>query len=309
MSKFESFAPKVENPESEAETSLEKRKSVIEKLTNKFPKLRSLVLAFVTTTAALSAPELAQTNEPVQGTKIEQKASRPEETAEAALEKISDQKFKDVVQKLKDEMALIGVNVPTNSLYSEVSESMSVNNGNTFNENKIGNLPESAQNVFINSEHVSGYSSQDKHNGDNGSANMMDGIKSVFYVSPVEKGSIIEGGKIEIKGFGHTRSEALQNALEDGAKFLEVEIASNTTLDDKMEDRGDKSSFETTLTSTIKSGSKHFVKEYKIINDEQPKGEKYSDGGHRVYGSGFYGDNQEHRVTIEITGGQFTPEK
>lgn len=297
MPKFESFAPKVENLESDVETSLEKRKSVIEKLTNKFPKLRSLILAFITTTVALSAPELAQANEPVQGTKIEQKASRTEEgTVETALKKIDDQQFKDIVEKIKTEMALFNSDIPTNSLYGENWEYTTVNNGVTQKENKIGSLPESAQNVFINSEHMLGQCTKDGVSDGKRIANTMDSTKSLFYILPTEKGTIIEGGKIELEGIGRTRSEALQNALENSVSFLGVDVASATELNDKIED-GKKASFETTLTKTIKTGSRHFVKEYKIIKVEQGKG--------KIIG----GDGQEYHVTVEITGGQFIPEK
>src|SRR3989344_7433669 len=104
MSKFESATP-VENLVGDHESSLEKRKDVIEKLANKFPKLRPLVLAFITTTAAMSAPELTHADEPSQGTRMEQKGKRAEvETAEAALSKVKDREFKDGVEKIREEM-------------------------------------------------------------------------------------------------------------------------------------------------------------------------------------------------------------
>ena len=295
MPKFESFAP-VESQKNEVETSLENRKGVIEKLTSKFPRLRPLVLAFITSTAALTAPELAGSYEPAQEAKIEHKATR--ETAEAALEKISDQAFKDAVKKIEDEMASIGSNMPTNSIYSEVWKSVEVNHGATVNEKKNGSLPESAQNIFISSEHASGMLSKDGRENGKSIANMMDGTKSAFYISPTEKGTIVEGGKVQIEGIGLSRTEALQNALEHSVMFLGEEVTTNTELNERMED-SDNPSSKTILTETIKTGGKHFVKEYKIKKVEQGKGTIMVTGG----------DGKEYHVTVEITGGQFTPEK
>ena len=290
MSKFESFTPTVESSEDKNEISLEQRKSIIENVINKFPRLRSLVLAFITTTTVMSAPESAEPAVPVQGTKIEQKALRTDvETAEMALEKVSDQEFKDTVNKIEAEMKDVGSNIPTNSLYSEIWKSTCINGGATFNEKKSGSLPESAQHVFIGAEHMSGI-----YTHDGAIANMFDGTKSSFYVSPTENGSIVEGGKIEIEGIGSTRGEALQNALEHSVMFLGEEVTSNTELHDKNVDDGKDSSAESSLTEVIKTGGKHFITEYKIV-----KGKEVKDGR---------GD-KEYRVTVEIQGGTFTPEK
>ena len=129
-------------------------------------------------------------------------------------------------------------------------------------------------------------------------ANMMDGTKSAFYISPTEKGTIVEGGKVQIEGIGLSRTEALQNALEHSVMFLGEEVTTNTELNERMED-SDNPSSKTILTETIKTGGKHFVKEYKIKKVEQGKGTIMVTGG----------DGKEYHVTVEITGGQFTPEK
>jgi hypothetical protein len=190
-------------------------------------------------------------------------------------------------------MTSVGSNIPTNSIYNEVWKCMEVNKGVTASEKKNGSLPESAQNIFISSEYASGMLSEDKIQDGKSGANMMDGTKSAFYISPTEKGTIIEGGKVQIVGIGSTRAEALQNALEHSVMFLGEEVTSNTKLNDRMEDSGNPLS-KTILTETIKTGGKHFIREYKIVKGENAQGGT---------------DNKEYRITVEVQGGQFTPEK
>lgn len=290
MPKFESFAPQAENlEEAEVETSFKERKSVIEKLTNKFPKLRSLVLAFITTTAAMSAPEFVQSHEPVEGTKMEQKADE-QETAEAALEKITDQDFKNIVEKIGKETDSFGSEAPKNSLYGETLDYTELNRGVTLKESKKGTVPESARNVFVNYELASGESTKVSSSG----ANIFSRTKSSFYIAPAEKGSAVEGGKIEMQGIGSTRSEALQNALENSVNFLGISVDTGTSLDEQAID-SDKPSFESTLTTKTKTGGRHFISEYRIV-----RGEEVKEG---------MGKKGEYKVIVEITGGQFVPEK
>jgi len=292
MSKFESFSPVVESLEDKKGMSLEQRKSVIEKVINKYPRLRSLVLAFMTTTATMSAPELVEPGIPVQGVRMEQKDSSNSlgiEATDLALEKIDDVKFRQIVDKIRDEMKTVGSNIPKNSVYSELWQSSSVNDDASFAEKNTGDLPESAQHVLIGSEHLSG-----TYTHDGAVVNVYSGTKTSFYVSPVEGGTVTEGGKVEMLGIGSTRGKALQNALENSVKFLGEEVTSNTDLDDKIVDNDTNPSAESTFTEVIKVESNHYVTGYKIV-----KGEEVKDGKR----------DHEYRVVVEVRGGTFTPGK
>lgn len=270
------------SPEYNEESELDERGRVIERLTSKFPRFKSLIMAFITTTASLSAPELIE-------------ADAGTETATQAMEKITDQEFKESVNKIENLMALVGSNIPTNSVYSEIWGCKEINRGVTIDEIPKGELPESAQNVFIGHQQLSGNVIGMLKNGEKDTANIMDATKSVFYISPAEGGSIIEGGATEIKGVGHTRSEALQNALENAAGFLGETVSSNSELVDKTSDNGSDSHINNSFTEVIQVNSHQFISEYRIIN-----GEETNDGNV---------NNNEYHVTIEIKGGTFTPEK
>ncbi|MCX6716471.1 MAG: hypothetical protein NTV72_00925 [Candidatus Taylorbacteria bacterium] len=270
MSNFESFPP--------AES---REKGVVDGLLNKFPKLKTLILAFATAASVMSAPEL---------TKAEVG------TAEAALEKINDKDFKDVVKKIESEMFMVGSNIPTNSTYKEVWNCIEVNKGATFSEKKDGVLPESAENVSISSECMSGMISKDGAEGGESIANMMDGTASAFSITPVEieKGTVIEGGKVEIDGIGSTRVEALQNALEHSVMFLGEEVETDKELNTETKDTDHSASTKTAFNEIVKRGGKHFIQGYKIVKGEEVDG-----------GAG----KKEYKVTVEVRGGQFTPEK
>jgi len=287
MPKFESFIPKTK-AENETKNSLENNRTVIEKLTRKFPKLHSLILAFITTAAVMSAPEFAQSSDSEKRAKIEQKASLPEqETAETAIEKISDLEFKDEVEKIQREMNSFGSDLPKNAIYSAAWDYTQINEGITLKENNAGDIPESATEVFVRSENIHGESTQGSSLGEN----MFSRMKSSFYILPAERGLIVEGGKIEMQGIGNTRAEALQSALKNYVMFLGQDI-DTTKISDET------NGIENILTSTTKTVAGHFINKYRIIQDEEVKDD--------INTSGINGG---YKVVVEITGGQFTPEK
>lgn len=268
MPNFESFKQQTK----EAGSSLES----IRKITEKFPKLRSLILAFIASTTTFSAAKFTEADNLI---------VREPFTAEAALDNIDDPKFREIVDQIKTEMSLLSSEIPTNSLYGNYWEHTSINAGETFKQNQIGNLPESATNVFITSEHITGQAiTDDMLNSE--SANAFSSTKSFFYISPTEAGSVIEGEKMVLEGIGETPSEALQNALENSVGFLDMNITNNLESATDIKDN-------TVLAETIKTSSMHFIKEYKVIHTSQAT-EK---------------DHLEYRIVIEIISGEYTPEK
>jgi len=299
MPSFESFTPKPAREEFVFSSALEQRRATLENLTKKFPGLKSIVMAFVLTTAALSAPELAHSNEHTKETNIEQ-----QDVHDAAHEEITHQELKSAFQKLWRTIDGVGADVPIDATYRSTLESLSVNGASTVSDEASGTLPDSAQDIVIGHE-VATVAADHTTMTNHSAVDMVEGLKSTFYVSPIEQGSIVEGGTSQVIGFGSTRAEALQNALENAATFMGVDISSDLKSKSASTTGDDSFTAEIASKSHTSANSKHILKGYKIIGDEQPSDGVYTDGQKSVSSDNL--SDSEHRVTVEIIGGTLVP--
>lgn len=296
MSSFESFAPKPTREESAPSSAFEQRGVALENLAKKFPKFKSLMMTFVLTTAAFSAPEFLRASEPTPETEGEQE--------DTVSEKVTHEELKSAFSKLWERVDGLGTKVPENPTYLDTLEHLNANSTHTFSDTDSGTLPESAQDIVIGHE-VATVTADHAVTGSTGdSVDLVQGMKSVFYVAPVEGGSITEGGTSQITGFGSTRAEALQNALESAVNFMGVDISSGSKLEDSSMTGDNVSAAESALTSHTETKSRHVLKGYKILEDVQPSGGVYADGQKSVWSDSL--SDTEHRVTVEITGGILT---
>jgi len=290
MQQFESL-PVTKSVERESLNSLEKRMDTIKRLVQRFPTYKSLILAFITSTAPGVQAQFVGGQMGSQATTFEQSSITAEnrETAETALKNIDDQGFKSVVAGIEDKVDIIGSVIPENSLYTEEFTHKDINGGKTLTQKSTGSLPESANNVFIGTERIS--TSISLQTGFQ--INTMNGIKSVFYMYPGIEGDILEGKKIKMQGVGSTRAEALQNALEESILFFGLEVKTDNVLKNRDSKDAQNSSSELFVDATSTKGLS-YITEFSVIH-----------GGETVNNFGA----TEHSVTIEVRGGQLIPQK
>jgi len=290
MRQFESL-PVTKSIEGKSLNSLEKRMGTIKRLTQKFPTYKSLILAFITSTAPGVQSQFVGGQMGSQATTVEQSSITTEnrETAETALKKIDDQGFKSVVAEIGTQMNIIGSVISKNSLYTEEFTHENINGGQTLTQKSTGSLPESANNVFIGTERIS--TSISLQTGFE--INTMNGIKSVFYMYPGTEGDILVGKKIETQGVGSTRAEALQNALEESVLLFGLEVRADSVLENRDSKEAQNLPSELFVDTTSTKGLS-YITEFSVIH-----------GGETVNTFGV----TEYSVTIEVQGGQLIPQK
>jgi len=305
MSKFELFSSKNNEFGSEKVAPFfEERKSVIGKLIEKFPKLRSLILVFITTTAMMSAPELGYSKGVEQETQNEPGITDfKKQTAQDALEKITDKEFRDLAQEFQDKASLFGSNIPVSSMYSEIYEDIRVNGtrgnkGNTYDIKKVGNLPKSASKIIIGIERIE----RNIFGSNPWDYPSLVASKSILYVTSVPNAAMIEGAEVEkitVSGFGSTPDEALENAIFESIYRFGVEHI----LEDVKHSYSENNSGYVPVSTQISiSGDsmngQHFIKEYHVIKTEELK--NYYQGHKDKEGNAL----KKYEVIIEITKGQ-----
>ncbi len=283
MEKVEIF----ENPPETGELSLEQRGGIIEKIGKKFPKLKPLIFAFATSIVTFSEPEFASAQE-AQKTHV---ASKSAETADEALQKLSDidfLSFIDNVSKIRAEIALVGREIPENVIYANIREYEAIDRGTTFREDNKGTLPESAESIMICIEFAHGDSIKAVYPDGKEFVHTAGGTKSAFYVRHAEGGKFTEGGKFEVQGRGATKGDALQNALESTSLFLGGDISTRDELSDKKLDDAEGTYSESGMVSVLTTKTEHYIKSYRIIEYK----EVFSDEGEITC-----------MVTVEVVGG------
>jgi len=295
MRQFESL-PVTKNIERENLNSLEKRMGTIKRLVRSFPTYKSLILAFITSTAPGVQAQFVGGQMGSQATTVEQSSITTEnrETAETAPKKIDDQEFKSVVAEIEAQMNIIGSVIPENSLYTEEFAHKNINGEQTLTQKSTGSLPESANNVFIGTERIStSISLQTGFQQTGFQINTMNGIKSVFYMYPGTEGDILEGKKIETRGVGSTRAEALQNALEESILLFGLDVRADNVLENRDSKEAQNLPSELFVDTTSTKGLS-YITEFSVIH-----------GGETVNTFGI----TEYSVTIEVQGGQLIPQK
>lgn len=267
MANFEKAGVQIEEDEREP------RFNAIRRLTNKSPKLASLALAFIGTMSTLQgmAKEVESMDLNNKGHLIEY-----------ALEN-TNQEFKEEAQKLLADVWIVGSSMPEDSLYTSASTLETVNEASNWTEKMDGQLPGSAHNIYVGSEGITGTLVQSEIIEDTDTFNSLVANRSVFYVSP---GDIDVGGEkgidIASQGFGSTQDEALQNALEDAVRQLELTVDTEIQSSEKSAWQNDNFANEDTIKQKTHVSTRHFVEGYtvtdaqEIVNDQGEKEYKVS---------------------------------
>ena len=290
---------------------IESRKNTIQKLMGKFPRLAPLALSFITTTAEMAAPELVASgaiaseligeNKPMQKIEVEQKQPSQEIEFEqrrgdgSGWEKIDAAKVleefrRNVGKEHLSEKPAVFPEVPKKPIYENAWIESAMNGVGPFHEMANGTLPESAENIFINHRMIAG--SADAAKGRNGketydTANL---TKSSFSVIPSGEGFVVDGEKRRFEGVSDTRSGALQNALEYASVFLGGKRGGAQDSLHKEGEKGKDSSVEDYSLKQNETDDESFVRKYDVIKSE--------------IGADSLGKPQ-HRVTVDVQGGQF----
>ncbi len=284
MPKFESFDSDSYIDREEDGRAFENQKVVLDKLSKKFPKFKSMLTALVLTTLALSVPESTKSNDVKSEISISQIDVGNQELIKSALENIDSAVFRDAARSIHTEFEAIELESPRNFLYSGVSDYSSLNDKIVINDDFEGEIPESAQNVFINYS----FTASEVVDFQGSDLNIFNRTQTVFNIDSIEEdfSPELETQRIQLQGFGANKKEALQNALESAVGFfgLEVESKDNLVLG------GDSQ----VTTSNLGTTGRYFIKEYKLVEEEEIQDEN---------GLSLY------RIVLDIIGGKVIEDK
>lgn len=264
--------------------AFENQKVVLDKLSKKFPKFKSVLTALVLTTLALSIPESTKSNAIKSETSITQIDVDNQELIKSALENIDSAVFRDAARSIHTEFEAIELESPRDFLYSGVSDYSSLNDKIVINDDFEGEIPESAQNVFINYS----FTTSEVVDFQGSDLNIFNRTQTVFNIDSIEEdfSPELETKRIQLQGFGINKKEALQNALESAVGFFGLEVESK----DYLVLRGDGQ----VTTSNLSTTGRYFIKEYKIVEEEESQDEN---------GLSLY------QVVLDIIGGKVVEDK
>jgi len=263
MPKFESFdsGPQVDYRESS--DSFESQRAVLDKLSHKFPKFKSLLTALAVATLALSVPESTKSNDIKSETSITQAEVNDQELIKVALENIDNPSFKDVARSIQAEFDAIELESPEDFLYSQVSDYSGLNDEIVINDVFEGDIPDSAQNISVGYS----FSTSEVINYQDSNLDVFSRTQFVFDIRSVDEQSSLEPElkRIQLKGFGANKKEAIQNALESAVAFFGIEVESKDELASGFDGQ--------VTTSTIQNTGRFFVKEYKLVEEDESQDE------------------------------------
>jgi hypothetical protein len=250
----------------------------IENLSARFPKLKAVIFAFLTTTSVLSPDTAHSTDKPYDSTVAETMVAGQSSIREK-LVTLNDANFKVLAEKM---LALINSNtneLPANTTYLNTLNYSNLNNEESINNASEGDLPESGSNILITSRHAHGQIEKDSYLD---GANSYSLVKSTFAISPLENVSVVEGEQIETQGIGSSLQEALQNALAESMNQLGVSIENETSADTEELVNQNAVSF-------TKATSQQIISKYNIVTIE-----KNTDDA----------NNPQFRVLVSVTSGK-----
>lgn len=272
MENFESNFSTYKNLQQKEGLSHEKNRTgaVLEKLSEKFPDKKTLLLTFLATIAAIPAPRTVMAHESTPETSVEQLL--PEE----ALEQIQDGDFQEAFSYLCEKVDSFETTIPENVLYGESYNSKTVNDGFRYAENETLILPQSAKSVLIHNESVVGACAE------LGKQNAMQLTKHLFYVQESSHETFAAGEQFERVGFGATETEAIRNALTQASIFLGESVQSASEVADNT------LQYDVTYVN-----SSHVLKEYQVTNVIEVAGNNQEDG------------TNEYQVTVSFVPGEF----
>jgi hypothetical protein len=235
---FEKFrsaaAPRVESSE---KSPAEERREAIDRVIQALPQLRPVILAFVTSTALMSAPEYVR-------------ADTGKTTAEDSQENGSEASPE------------IRFEIPPAAFYEHRMSLDSKDGDENIQVHADGTIPESAENVVIGLNR----NTDSRLQTVNGGGDIRHTFTNDFYILPIEgESSSAEGGKaFEMKGVGETPQEALQNALEEAVDFMGLYVESEKSLEEKSD--GDTASSD--FSDHITTRSAHPIKGFRVIEQQ-----------------------------------------
>ncbi len=235
---FEKLRPAAAPRQESAEKTLvEERREAIDRVIRAFPGLRPVILAFVTSTALMSAPEYVRADTGKTTTEDSQE-NRPEVSPEVRFE------------------------IPPAASYEHRMSLGREGEDETIQVHAEGTIPESAENIVIgvNRDSASRLESVD------GQGHMSYSFSNDFYILPIEGEPLVsEAGRVfQIKGVGGTSQEALQNALEEAAHSMGIDIESRPSFKEKS----DSDTVSSDFTSHTTTMATHAIKGYRVVEQQ-----------------------------------------
>lgn len=265
------FTEDIESPERENIIG------AIENLSARFPKLKAVIFAFLTTTSVL-LPDTAHSTDIPNNPTVTETMVAGQSSIREKLATLTDANFKIFAEKIFDLINSNTDELPTNTSYVNIIQYSNLNSEESISNTFNGNLPESGNNILITSKRAHGQIEKDSYLD---GANSYSLAKSTFAISPLENVSLVEGEGVETQGIGSSLQEALQNALAESMHRLGVSIENETSAD--TEELANQNA-----VSFTKATSQHIISKYSILSIETNTDDA---------------DNPQFKVLVSVTSG------
>ncbi len=278
---------------------LERRNGLVNLLAKSFPKLKSLVFAFVATTMSLSTLDTDKNT--INNTTIENSANpsfqneKKEQSIEEALAIIHNPETLEYFEKIRGQILSNDSDFLPNSSYHNIFTVLEVNNGYEDKEINYGRLPGSLDRpAMIGRRNKFVYYDGNISSAGGEAIDYIEGSRNEFYIIPVEPGSIIEeGGTFKIQGTGATFDQALINTLEEAVDLLNGQQTVEGEKKIVDENIGlTSASNSVSMSKTMTKQGECLITGYQIISGGEPN----------VLGDG----SVEYNLVLEIKSGKLT---
>lgn len=268
----------------ESDRSDKDRDGILERLASKYPRLRSLIAAFVITSAGLVSPEIAAAKTKPEAPQV---ISYHLKSPDKALKKIQDPDFKSAFVALREAADGVITEAPIDAIYSYRSRNTTVNKKTALGIEEEGRLSEFGEKVMIEIESFYGRISGVGQNY--GRSGFLEAYlyESSLHISPAGDQELKPGQAFEVDGVGATKEQAVRFALENA---VVKEMMERTHLHSERAVTSDQKhpfSEKQILTDQFESEGKCVLIKYAVKDVERYK----RDGA----------TPESFRVTVEVT--------